>query len=337
MLEELSQRVAAHLRRETGEPVEIQDLRPLPGGACQENFRVDATFGDTSRRFVLRSDAVESLPGSIDRQAEAAVVAAACAAGVPTPEARWLTTGLVRAGAHAYFLDWVEGVAIGRRVVSHPSLARARERLPRQLASALAAVHRVTPMTAPELPIADRDADPADAQLRRLRTLLDRLTEPHPALELAYDWLRQNRPDGGRKTLVHGDFRVGNFMVGPEGLEAVLDWEFAHWGDPLEDLGWLCVRDWRFGNVDRPAGGLAKRAELYGLYAEASGHAVDPVAVRFWEVLGNARWGTAAVLQGARYLTGGARDLELLAIPRRVCEMEFEALRLIEAASGKGG
>jgi aminoglycoside phosphotransferase (APT) family kinase protein len=336
MLEELSQRIAAHLERGTGGPVTVQDVRPLPGGACQDNFRVEATIGGAARVLALRSDARESLPGSLDRGAEAEVINAAVAAGVPTPAARWPATGLVRSGAHAYFMDWVEGVAIGRRVVSHPSLEHARQVLPRQLATALAAVHRVTPATAPKLPLPDRDVDPVDSALANVRAMLDRLPEPHAALELAVLWLEENRPRLPRRTLVHGDFRTGNFMVTPEGLSAVLDWEFAHWGDPLEDVGWLCVRDWRFGNVDRPAGGLAKRREFYALYAEASGNDVDPAAVHFWEVMGNVRWGTGAVLQGQRYLSGGSRDLELLAIPRRACEMEFEALRLIETGPPRG-
>jgi aminoglycoside phosphotransferase (APT) family kinase protein len=339
MLEELSQRIAAHLSRETGAPATVHDVRPLPGGACQELFRVDVTLAagplEGQRRFVLRSDARESLPGSLDRDAEGQVINAAVAAGVPTPAARWAVKGLARPEAHAYFLDWVEGVAIGRRVVSHPSLAKAREVLPRQLAQALAAAHRVTPAQSPELPLPDRDVDPVDSALGALRATLDRLPEPHPALELAFRWLGENRPPLAKPTLVHGDFRTGNFMVAERGLVAVLDWEFAHWGDPLEDLGWLCVRDWRFGNVDRPAGGFARRHDFYALYAEASGRTVDAAAVHFWEVLGNVRWGGGAVLQGQRFLHGGSRDLEHLAIPRRACEMEFEALRLIETGPPK--
>ncbi|MGK0362386.1 MAG: aminoglycoside phosphotransferase (APT) family kinase protein, partial [Bradymonadia bacterium] len=127
-----------------------------------------------------------------------------------------------------------------------------------------------------------------------------------------------------------GDFRTGNFMVDATGLAGVLDWEFAHWGDASEDLAWLCVRDWRFGQLDKAAGGICDRATFYQAYAAASGRPVDAARVHFWEVLGNLRWGAATAFQGLRY-AAGQTDLELLAIPRRAAEMEFEALRLIEA------
>lgn len=129
--------------------------------------------------------------------------------------------------------------------------------------------------------------------------------------------------------LVHGDFRTGNFMVTPDGLSGVLDWEFAHWGDPAEDLAWLCVRDWRFGQLNHAAGGICTRQTFYDAYATCSGQPVDVERVHFWEILGNLRWGAATAFQGLRYAAGQA-DLELLAIPRRAAEMEFEAMRLIE-------
>lgn len=119
-------------------------------------------------------------------------------------------------------------------------------------------------------------------------------------------------------------------MVGPGGLAGVLDWEFAHLGDPMEDVGWLCVRDWRFGQLHLPAGGLATRKRFYEAYARASGRAVDPGKVHWWEVMGNVRWGVGSVVQGERYLSGEEPDLELVAVARRAVEMEYEALRLIE-------
>ncbi len=81
--------------------------------------------------------------------------------------------------------------------------------------------------------------------------------------------------------LVHGDFRTGNFMVGPDGLVGLLDWEFARWGDPVDDIGWLCVRDWRFGKVKQPAGGFCSRERFCAAYTQASGRTVDPVVLHW--------------------------------------------------------
>ncbi len=160
--------------------------------------------------------------------------------------------------------------------------------------------------------------------------MLDALVEPRPALELGFGWLRDNAPARTEITLVHGDFRTGNLMVTPNGLSAVLDWEFSHWGSPAEDLAWMCVRDWRFGQLRLAAGGFAPRARLYEEYERASGRRVDPREVHFWEVMGNVRWAAASLHQGERYMSGGDSDIELVGVARRAIEMEYEALRLIE-------
>lgn len=317
--------VRAHLTAASGLPVSDLRARPLGGGACQDNHRVDLTLGGRPAVLVLRSDPPDALPGSLSRAQEHAVIEAACAEGVPTPRSRWLTQGLLREGAWALFLDWAPGVAIGARVVRDPELEGARQHLPQQLGAALAAIHRVRPPT--PLPLAPVE-DPVEAALAALRQTLDALPQPRPAQELAFRWLTHHRPAPGPVVLVHGDYRVGNLLVTPEGLSAVVDWEFAHWGSGVEDLAWLCVRDWRFGRLDRPAGGLCARAALWRAYEAAGGAPVDPAAAHFWEVYGNLRWAAGAILQGTR-AAAGPRDIELLAIPWRAAEMEYEALRLI--------
>lgn len=330
----LAQRVQDRVGSLTGVAVTDVAVTALHGGACQENFRVDLRLDGAPRRFALRSDAPTALPGSLGRAQEFAVIECAHAAGARTPAARWLSPGLVRPGADAYFLDWLDGEAIGARVTRHPGLEAAREVLPGALAESLAAIHSVTPEGAPDLPIERapflRAVDPAAAAIGFLETLLDQLPRPRPACEFALSWLRAHRPSTPALRLVHGDFRTGNFMVDPTGLVGVLDWEFSHWGDASEDLAWLCVRDWRFGRRAQAAGGICDRATFYKAYGAASGRPVDPARVHFWEILGNIRWGAATAFQGLRY-AAGQTDLELLAIPRRAAEMEFEALRLIEA------
>ncbi len=308
------------LRDVSGDPeLTVRSVRALAGGACSEMARVDVD----GQLYVLRGDAPGHLPSSLGRKAEFAVVTRAVEAGVPTPAARWLGQGLLREGAWAYALEWVDGMAIGRKVVAAPGLASAREALPGQLAEALVRIHTVIPSDD------ERPTDPVGESLERLETQIQGMRERHPALERILGWLDSRRPQVDEVVQGHGDFRTGNFLVGGDGLRAVLDWEFAHWGAREEDIGWLCVRDWRFGALNLPAGGLALRKDFVRAYEAAGGPPIDPVVLHWWEVYGNARWGAGSVFQGERFTQGGETDIELLAIGKRPAEMEWEALRLI--------
>ena len=144
-------------------------------------------------------------------------------------------------------------------------------------------------------------------------------------------WLVQRAPRCAQPTLLHGDFRIGNLLVGPAGLGAVIDWEFAHVGDPHEDLAWPCVRDWRFGNDALHVGGVGELAPYLAAYTAASGRAVDRNALRWWEIMGNLRWATTCHIQAHRHLSGADPSVELASLGRRAAEMELEFLTLIEA------
>lgn len=306
----------------------LRSVKPLHGGACQENFKVELSTNGTPLTLALRSDAKTSLPGSLRRRAEFAVIEAAVKAGVKTPPVRWLSPDLLREGADAYFLDWVPGEAIGRRVVRNPELASARERLATDLAETLSRLHRVTPEHQP-LPLTRPALPPAPNALDELEAMMRGMPGVYPAVDFALAWLRTRLPTDDEVVLVHGDFRTGNFMVTPEGLAGVLDWEFSHWGSPYEDLSWISVRDWRFNRLELPVGGFSKRAPFYAAYEAASGRRIDEATVLWWEIVGNLRWALGSVHQGERYLSGEQTDLELIAIARRNVEMEYEALRLI--------
>ena len=161
--------------------------------------------------------------------------------------------------------------------------------------------------------------------------LLDTFGEPHPAFELALRWLDARVPaPASAPRFVHGDFRNGNFIVGPDGIRAVLDWELAHLGDPIEDLGWLCVKSWRFGANDKLVGGFGDVPDLLGAYEQAGGGAVDEATLRFWVVLGTVKWGVICVGQAFAHLTGAIRSVELATLGRRVAEMEWDVLDLLD-------
>ena len=173
---------------------------------------------------------------------------------------------------------------------------------------------------------------PAAAELARFEGILRAIApDPHPAFELALRWLAAGLPPSPRQTVVHGDYRVGNVIVGPEGLRAVIDWELTHVGDPMEDVGWLCVRSWRFG-APLPVGGLCERERFFAAYERAGGAPVDPAVVCWWEVFGNLRWGIMTLMQAQTFL-GGVRNVELASLGRRTCEMELELLDLMDGGA----
>ncbi len=196
--------------------------------------------------------------------------------------------------------------------------AGARAGLARELGRVLARIHAVDPTE-----VASVEHVP-DA-LETLWATHDGFGEARPALEVAFRWLDAHRPAVVRPALVHGDFRHGNLLVAPEGLTAVLDWELAHVGDPREDLGWACVRAWRFGAAPE-VGGFGSRADLLAGYAEVAGEAPDPDAVAWWEVYGCVHWAVICRVQTERHLGGAERSVELATLGRRAVEAEYDAL-----------
>ena len=231
-------------------------------------------------------------------------------------------------------MDFVDGETLARRLLRDAEYASARAALPGQLAGALARIHAIDP-TLPELAFLPRPpsgASPAAAELARYEQIYRAITpDPHPALELAFRWLASRTPAPATPRVVHGDYRIGNVIFGPEGLRAVLDWELAHVGDPMEDVGWLCVRSWRFGADERPVGGLCAREEFFAAYERAGGAPLDPATVRWWEVFGNLKWAIICIMQARTFLDGAVKSVELASLGRRVVEMEFELLELTEA------
>ncbi|HEY8865520.1 MAG TPA: phosphotransferase family protein, partial [Solirubrobacteraceae bacterium] len=195
------------------------------------------------------------------------------------------------------------------------------------LGAAAAAAHAVSLAEVPSLQIAG--GAPAEVAIAGLEGELDRIGEPHPALELGLRWLRRNVPEPVAPGLVHGDFRLGNFLLDDDGLVGVLDWELCHAGDPLEDLGWLCIRSWRFGADRNPVAGCGSRDELLVAYAAAGGRKATREELRFWEVYGNVRWGVICLVQADVHLSGAQRSLERAAIGRRTCEPEWDLLAMV--------
>jgi len=259
---------------------------------------------------------------------EFALIRAAAEAGVPVPEPIAFEPEGGRFGSPGLLMSHVGGTSVAPRVLRRPEFESARANLTAQLAEALAHIHAIDPAKLDGV-LPDPTGDPALTQIDEWTRQLDEIGEPLPAVELGLRWLRANAPEPADPRLVHGDFRLGNFIVAEEGLAAVIDWELSHLGDPVEDIGWLCIRSWRFGNDELSVAGVGRLEEFIEVYESAGGAPVDGERVHYWEAFGNVKWAVICARQAHDHLTGVRRSHELASLGRRVCEPEWDLLQLV--------
>jgi len=326
--EELRRELTARLPALVAGPVEVAHLALLAGGASMEAWAVEARTPRGPLSLVVR----RASGGRIYRDAlslehEHALIAEAHRAGVKVPRPYGFLPDLL--GHDAFVMERLHGETVGRRIVRLPELANARALLPVQMAEELARIHALNPSRLPFLPGSGGPSATRRA-VEGLVAQLDSVGEPHPAIELGVAWLREHLRDTGPAVVVHGDFRIGNFVVGPDGLVGVLDWEFARVGDALEDLAWPSVKAWRFGIDHLRLGGISDERPMIERYSELTGRAVDPAALRAYELLGNVRWSIGSLQQAQRHLRGEEKSVELAILGRLACEVEHEILQLLE-------
>jgi aminoglycoside phosphotransferase (APT) family kinase protein len=318
--EELRERLEAVLAAS----VELAAARMLAGGASKEAWAVDVVAGGEPLELFVRRAAggVIHVDMTLPLEQEYRVIEAAFAAGVRVPKPYAYLGEL--GGREAFVTERIVGETIGRRIVTRPELAAAREALPLQLADELAKVHAIEFESLPFL----RSVD----VLGRFERELDSVGEPHPAIELGLHWLRGNRPEPLDPVVLHGDFRIGNVVVSEHGLEYLLDWEFAHVGDPRDDVSWPVVRAWRFGADGRRLGGVGEVEPYLERYNQLTGRDLALADLFWWEVLGNVKWAVGALTQSRRHLNGQERSVELAVLGRLAAEMEYELLDLLTRA-----
>ncbi|MGH9234402.1 MAG: phosphotransferase family protein [Acidimicrobiales bacterium] len=303
-----------------GAPVEIDGLTRLSGGASRETWAFTARApGHEPRELIMRRDPAgrPGPPGSMAREAHA--MRAAGAAGLPVPEVLADDDG-TELGTAGLVMARVPGETIARRILRDDEFAPARAVLAGELGAFLAGLHALDPAEVPGLAEPDPLAEYWDAYLA--------VDDVSPTFEAARRWLVAHRPEPAGRVVVHGDLRLGNVIVGPEGLRAAIDWELVHRGDPMEDLGWLCVKAWRFG-APLPAAGVGTVDQLLAAYERVSARAVDRAAFHWWLVQKTLTWGIMCMGQAAVHLTGAVRSVELAAIGRRVAEQEWDLLELL--------
>ncbi|SEI16240.1 phosphotransferase family protein [Tardiphaga sp. OK245] len=305
----------------------VTSAERLSGGASQETWSFDITHPDGAIGAILRRapSGYGAAPGrAAGLDAEAVLMQLAFHAGVPSPKVLHVLKPADDLGT-GFIMLRVDGETIPRKILRDDEFAGARPKLARQCGEILAGIHGLSAASLPQLRRMN-----AAAEIAELQREIDGFGWPRPVFQLAVRWLRDNDPGPSeRVTLVHGDFRHGNLMIGPDGVRAVLDWELAHLGDPMEDLGWICVNSWRFGVIDKPVGGFGTYEELFSGYEAASSIAVDVARVKFWEVMGTLRWGVMCVGMMQRFRLGPDHSMERAMIGRRSSETEIDLLRLL--------
>ena len=314
----------------------ILHCQPLSGGAIQENWALDVELTDGAlagqHALVLRTDARSGVAVSRSRAEEFALLKLAHGSGIAVPEPLWLDTDPAVLGKPFFLMRKVGGVAAGHRLVKDPGFAIDRAKLAHRLGEELAKIHALQPPQPALSFLGPPSATPALDRIAEYRGYLDGLGVARPALEYGLAWAERHAPEPGLVTLTHQDYRTGNYLVDENGLAAILDWEFADWGDADSDIGWFCARCWRFGAVEREAGGIAARADFLAGYEKLARRTVDPARVRFWEMMAHIRWAVIALQQAERHLSGREASLELALTGRIPAELELEMLRLIDAA-----
>jgi aminoglycoside phosphotransferase (APT) family kinase protein len=314
-------------KKTQAQSVTIARCEELTGGAVLRHWRIEAEICGAryagSRVWVLRADGATPLGLGLTRAQEFALQRLLFAAGLPVAEPLLMCCAESVIGAPFFLMGFLPGISDGATVVA----SGRNDALAEELGLALAQLHgldlRAQLRFLPPPPV-----DAAVARIDQLGALIAADDEPHPVANWALRWLAQHRPAPQRAVLCHGDFRTGNYRVESGKLAAVLDWDFAGWSDPDEDIAWFCAQAWRFGAAAGEAGGIAPRGVFYRAYESASGRKLDPRRIHYWEVMAALRWLVIALKQRDRFLRKGECSLDLALTGRRVAECEWELLRL---------
>ena len=300
----------------------IKNLVPLTGGASADINRI--IFEDNKEFIVRRSVVKDKAVMAIPKNMEAKIQKIVKEYGAPVPEIIMEFSEGAEIG-EGYVMQSVGGETIPRKILRDDSYKNIRNKLPYEIGKSLAQIHKTKLEK-----LQDLEKITFSESLEKLFIIYESFDQPQPVFDLAFKWLESQKILDYEEVLVHGDYRFGNFIISEKKLESIIDWELAHIGNPMEDLGWLCVRSWRFGNVNKRAAGLGDVDELIAGYEANSKIKIDKSQLDMWQLYGSLKWGIICMVQTFAHLSGAVKSLEKAAIGRRVSETEFDLMNMIK-------
>lgn len=302
---------------------EITNLVPLTGGASKEIWRFEVQTEGGVEEFILRKGSGIEGPLAIKTSDEAILQKEVSKIDAPVPEIVAVSSIEEELG-DSYIMKFVAGESIPRKILRDTEFKEALPLLAFQCGESIAKIHDVELDKLHFL----QEKPPID-QVNDLYATYLSFNQPSPVFEYTYLWLKDQDFGQTKSSLVHGDFRLGNIIVSSSGLESIIDWELAHIGNPLQDLGWICGNSWRFGQNDKVVGGFGNLDDLLRGYNSISNFEVTENLVRTWQVFGTFRWGVICLIQASAHLNGSVNSVEKAAIGRRVSETEIDIADLL--------
>ena len=300
----------------------IKQLIPLTGGASADINRI--VLANEDELIVRRTLSQEKSVMAIPKILEAKIQKVVKKNGAPVPDIIFEFSEGEEIG-EGYVMEAIPGETIPRKILRDAKFSTAREKLPFEIGKSLAKIHQTQLDDLKAL-----DQVTFTDSLEKLFQVYLSFNQSQPVFDLAFKWLEAQELTDYGNVLVHGDFRFGNFIISEENLESIIDWELAHIGNPMEDLGWLCVRSWRFGNVEKRVGGLGDIKDLIAGYESNSDIKIDESQLDIWQLYGSLRWGIICMMQTFAHLSGMVNSVEKAAIGRRVSETEFDLMNMIK-------
>ena len=324
-LDDIVNKLQLALIRRYGEHACVENVSIATLGASNRTLLFDLVEAVGRRRLVLRQETVKSeVSPFISPHDQFEILNVVYRHGVPVPEPLFelepeddLDVG--------YVMACVEGETLPKTLLNAPEFAMARQRFAAQTGEIFARLHAIDPREVAFLEKVADSLDPLAAQISRY----DAYCEYHPGLDVGIRWLENNRPEKKPRVIVHGDYRNGNVILSPDGIEAVLDWECAHIGSAMEDFAWVCLRAWRFGNIDQAVGGFGPRDELYQAYVSNGGQVIDEEEIHWWEIFGSLRWAILNMMQADGHIAGVRRSLPFACCGRNTSMIEYDMLMTI--------